>query len=266
MTQKLRIGVLGCAGRMGQLTMQEVLHDPDVELIGALVRPGSVYDNKDVGIILNQSPMDIVASADPATLFNDADCLIDFSHIDAVESHLKYAEQYRKPLLVAVTGLTDQHYVLAVKAAQHIPLIITANTSLGITLLIKLVEEAARKLPHTFDVDITETHHRHKKDAPSGTSLALGKAVQQGKSIAMPEHYHGRSINAARSETDINYTIIRAGGYPGDHSVVFSSMQEVIELKHRSLDRRVYAQGALYAAKWLARQQPGLYGMNDALS
>ena len=262
--QNINIAVLGCSGRMGQLVMQECLNDPQINLVGGSIRPGSYFEDKDLGIILNNQPLNICATADINKLFKNADCLIDFSHPEALNDHLTWACKLKKALIIAVTGFTDQQHYSIAEAAKNIPILVAANTSLAMTLLIKLVEEAARQLPHIFDIDIVDTHHRHKKDAPSGTSLSLGAAVNRGHRYDKLKNYFiDVSVQNPRPDHTIAYSAIRAGGYPGEHSVLFSSAMEVLELKHRCLDRRVYAQGALYASKWLVNQPAGLYSMND---
>lgn len=261
-----KIAVAGCMGKMGRLVVQEVMQDASLSLAAASVRKNTPFENQDIGEVLFKNPIGIQATSDPQTLFVNADCVIDFSHHDALEQHLQAAEKFEKPFVVAVTGLGEQHKKYMKDAAARIPLLYAANTSLGINLLLNVVERAAKALPQDFDLDICEAHHRHKKDVPSGTSLALGQAIRAGReNEALEDCILSFGAKNERPSSTIAYSVMRAGGYAGDHSVIFSSQGEMIELKHRSFNRQIYAQGAVRAAKWLVQQSPGLYSMKDVL-
>jgi 4-hydroxy-tetrahydrodipicolinate reductase len=267
MNRQIKLAVAGCTGKMGRLVVQEIMAAPDLLLTAGSTRVGSPYSDKDVGELIGSKPIGINITSAPQTLFKEADCVIDFSHPYALTEHLDLAVLYGKPMVVAVTGLTEDHKRQMLEASPKCPLLYAPNTSLGITLLLSLVEQVARALPDSFDVDVVEIHHRHKKDAPSGTSLALGQAIKKGKEGQnYADYYYPLPAQELRPTSTIGYSVSRSGGFPGDHSVVFASEGEVIELKHRSFNRQIYAQGALKAARWLIHQQPGLYSMKDVLA
>jgi 4-hydroxy-tetrahydrodipicolinate reductase len=264
--KKIKLAVAGCAGRMGRLVVQEILNTSSLELVAGSVKPGSAYVNVDIGVIAGKTPLGHHTTSNPEELFHHADCIIDFSHVSALSHHLTLAATYAKPFLSAITGLTDVHHREMNKASQHTPILYTSNTSVGITLLLKLIEKAAHTLGEEFDIDIVETHHRHKQDAPSGTALALGQAIRQGHRLnTLQDYYYPLPASVPRPPATIGYCAIRGGGYPGDHRVIFSSESEVVEFTHRALNRQLYAKGAIKAAIWLIQQKPGLYSMQDVL-
>ncbi len=265
MSEKIKLGIAGCAGKMGRLLVQEILSSSMFSLIAGSVRESSPFIGHDIGELAGKTPLGIKATSNTQDLFIKSDCIIDFSHFNALHQHLDYAEAYAKPMVIAVTGITELHKKRMQELSKKVPLLYAANTSLGINVLLTLVEKAAKALTSEFDLDIVEAHHRHKKDAPSGTSLALGRALRNGRQNETLTDFYEMPASGGRPTSAIAYSAIRAGGYPGDHSVIFSSHNEVIELKHRSFNRQIYAQGALQAAKWLVDRSPGLYTMQDVL-
>jgi 4-hydroxy-tetrahydrodipicolinate reductase len=152
------------------------------------------------------------------------------------------------------------------RAARHIPLLVAPNTSLGVTLLVELARQCARALPAQFDVEIIEAHHRHKKDAPSGTALALGHAVAEARGVPLdPAALQHRAGGQVRREGEIGFAVVRGGDVVGEHTVLFAGLGEQVTLGHRATDRGVFARGALEAAVWLIRRPPGCYAMRDIL-
>jgi len=196
--------------------------------------------------------------------------LIDFTVPDALPGHLAAAVAAGTPLVIGTTGLSPDHHALIDEAARSIPLVQTYNTSLGVTMLRGLVEEAARRLGPDWDIEIVEMHHRHKVDAPSGTALLLGAAANIGRGAA-----DGTGLNrldrmaegvGAREQGGIYYASLRGGSVAGDHQVVFATEGERIELGHRAENRGIFARGALKAASWLDEgRAPGRYTMADVL-
>jgi 4-hydroxy-tetrahydrodipicolinate reductase len=170
-------------------------------------------------------------------------------------------------MLVGTTGLVADIETHAARAALRIPVMIASNTSLGVTLLTALVREAARLLPDDFDIEIVEAHHRHKKDAPSGTALTLGRAAAQGRGVAFETvAVMAREGVAPRQAGEIGFSVIRGGDIVGEHDVIFAGTAEKLTLSHHATDRAVFARGALHAARWLAARPAGRYGMADFIS
>jgi 4-hydroxy-tetrahydrodipicolinate reductase len=237
------IGIIGSAGRMGQALAAAV---PD---LGATLAGG------------------IDAGGDPVALARDAGVLVDFSTPAALERTLAAARMARTPILIGTTGLTPTHHALIDAAASEIAVLQTGNVSLGVTLLAKLVRDAAARLGPDWDIEIAEMHHRHKVDAPSGTALLLGEAAAAGRGITLAEaRVSDRAgLTGARSEGTIGFASLRGGSVAGDHLVIFANEGERIEIGHRAENRAIFARGAITAALWLADKPAGRYSMDQVL-
>lgn len=237
------IGIYGSNGRMGRAIATIA------ETEGASVAGG------------------VDAGGDPLPLAQRADVLVDFSTPAALEPHLAAAVAARTPIVIGTTGLLGTHQALIEQAADEIAVLQTGNTSLGVTLLNILVREAAARLGADWDIEITEMHHRHKVDAPSGTALLLGEAAAAGRGTRLAEvRVDSRAgLVGARSEGTIGFASLRGGSVVGDHMVVFAGEGERIEIGHRGEDRSIFARGAVKAAMWLAGRAPGRYAMAEVL-
>ncbi|VXC95831.1 4-hydroxy-tetrahydrodipicolinate reductase [Sphingomonas sp. 8AM] len=207
------------------------------------------------------------AGSDPFPVAHAADVLVDFSTPAALEAHLAAAIAAHTPIVIGTTGLLTTHHTLIERAAESIAVLQTGNTSLGVTLLGVLVREAAARLGADWDIEITEMHHRHKVDAPSGTALLLGEAAAAGRNTRLAEvRVDSRAgLVGARSEGTIGFASLRGGSVVGDHNVVFAGDGERIEIGHRADDRTIFARGAVKAALWLAGRAPGRYAMAEVL-
>jgi 4-hydroxy-tetrahydrodipicolinate reductase len=237
------IGVYGSAGRMGRAVLDSI------QLLGATLAGGAD------------------ALDDPAPVAQAADALLDFSTPLALEAHLAAARRARTPIVIGTTGLGAAHQAMIDAAAAEIAVLQTGNTSLGITLLSALVREAAAKLGAEWDIEILESHHRHKVDAPSGTARLLGEAAAAGRGTRLGEvRVDSRAgLVGARSEGTIGFASLRGGSVVGDHSVIFAGEGERIELSHVAQDRGIFAAGAVRAALWLADRPAGRYRLEDVL-
>ena len=237
------IGIYGSAGRMGRAIAQAIEDE------GAVLAGGAD------------------AADDPVDLASVSDVLLDFSTPGAMSAHLEAARKTRTPILIGTTGLSPSHHAAIDAALSEIAILQTGNTSLGVTLLGILVREAAERLGADWDIEILEMHHRHKVDAPSGTALFLGEAAAAGRGTSLGDvRVDGRAgLVGARSEGTIGFSSMRGGSVIGDHSVIFASEGERIELNHRGDDRSIFAKGAVRAALWLAGRPAGRYRMGDVL-
>ena len=237
------IGILGCAGRMGRA------------IAAALVDHGAALAGG------------IDAGGDPAPLARAADVLVDFTVPGALLTNLAAARAAGTPIVIGTTGLSRAHHEAIDEAARDIAVLQTGHTSLGVTLLARLVREAAARLGPAWDIEIVEMHHRAKIDAPSGTALMLGEAAAAGRGVALSEvSVIGRAgLSGDRAEGTIGFASLRGGTVTGDHMVVLAGTGERIELIHRAEDRAIFAQGAITAALWLAGRAAGRYAMAEVL-
>lgn len=238
-----RIGIIGSEGRMGRA------------LAEAIAAAGETYAGG------------IDKGGDPAALAQACDVLVDFSSPHALEANLDAASAAGIPVVLGTTGLEERHHWLVDNAANHIAVLQTGNTSLGVTLLAHLVREAASRLGSDWDIEIVETHHRMKVDAPSGTALLLGEAAAQGRGIVLADNSaRGRDgITGAREAGTIGFAALRGGSVAGDHTVHFLADNERISLSHLAENRAIFAKGAVKAAQWLLGKPVGRYTMPEVL-
>jgi 4-hydroxy-tetrahydrodipicolinate reductase len=265
----MKIAVAGASGRMGRALVRAVHDAADATLVGASERPGSEAVGRDVGELAGlAAPLNIAASASPADAARDAGFWIDFTTPAATLSALEALKHTGvRAAIIGTTGFSPAEETALAAAAERFALVRSGNFSLGINLLAALTEQTAKRLGKDWDIEIVEAHHRHKKDAPSGTALLLGQAAAAGRGallseLALPPH-HGET--GARPEGGVGFAVIRAGGIVGEHDVVFASEREIITLSHQALDRGLFADGALAATRWVQDKPPGLYSMRDVL-
>ena len=244
-----RLGVLGAGGRMGQAILS-VAAARGCPVAGGIDRDGAVVGPHDDGTAL--------AAA--------CDVLIDFTTPDALAAHLSAARDARTAIVIGTTGLSAADHAAIDVAARDIPVLQAANTALGVNVLAHLVREAAARLGPDWDIEIVEMHHRHKRDAPSGTALLLGAAAADGRGTTLDALSRYERIGfppSVREAGTIGYAALRGGSVAGDHQVVFATDGERIEIGHRAENRDIFARGAVRAALWLAGRPAGRYGMTD---
>jgi 4-hydroxy-tetrahydrodipicolinate reductase len=261
------IGVIGCGGRMGRMLIAEIAATEGCALAGGVARPGSAPLGQDIGELAGIGRTGLAAGDDAALLLRGCDVAIDFSTPVATARHAALAADLGRPLVIGTTGLAGEQEAAVRAAAQRVPVVWAANTSLGINLLLGLVAQVAQRLGPDWDVEIFEMHHRGKVDAPSGTALALGRAAAAARGVAFEEvAQRGRDgITGPRQAGAIGLAALRGGDAVGDHHVIFAGLGERLELVHRTTNRAIYAKGAVRAARWLVGQPPGLYGMKEVL-
>jgi 4-hydroxy-tetrahydrodipicolinate reductase len=258
----IHIAIHGAAGRMGRRLVALAAADPALRVVAALDSPGHPQLGADAGLLAGAGQLGVPLSA---SLEAQPDVVIDFSMPAAAEGIVETCRQRRIPLVVATTGLGEGQAAKLRAAAAEIPLLWAPNMSLAVNLTMKLAEVAAKALKDKdADVEILERHHRFKEDAPSGTALKFGQIIADA--MGQTIHRHGRHGRPGiRPHEEIGYHAIRTGDNPGEHTIVFAMLGELIELSVRATNRDCYALGALAAAKFLVGRPPGLYGMNDVL-
>ncbi|PWC57181.1 dihydrodipicolinate reductase [Azospirillum sp. TSH7] len=263
----MKIGVVGCAGRMGQMLVREIAATAGCTLAGGTERVGGPALGKDLGLLAGIDPLGVTAIDDPVALFAEADAVIDFTSPESTERHAALAAQSETVLVVGTTGLNPSQQAAIATAATHTAIVQSPNMSLGVNLLLALVEQVAHTLGDDFDIDILEMHHRRKVDAPSGTALGLGRAAAAGRGVALEDVWQKvrDGHTGARPRGEIGFATLRGGDVIGDHTVIFASDGERVELTHKASGRGIYAKGAVRAALWAQDKTPGLYSMRDVL-
>ena len=252
----VRVGVFGANGRVGQLIIDDLKESENISL-------SSVFVRNELNFSIDPS---VLVSTDIKSFLNGCDIVIDFSLPEACEALLEAAIKTPKPLIIGTTGLSTHQLNLLKQASENMPVLYATNMSLGVALLNKLVFQAASAL-EGFDIEIVEMHHKHKKDAPSGTALTLGESAAAGRGLDLDKvRVSGRDGNIGeRTEDEISVMALRGGDIVGRHTVGFYNDGEFIELNHTATSRNTFSKGAIRAGAWLADKEPGLYSISDCL-
>ncbi len=263
----MKIGVVGCAGRMGRMLVTQITGTGGCDLAGGSEGPGNPHIGEDVATLAGLPASGLTVSDDAAALFAASDAVIDFTAPAATVAHAELAAETGKVLVVGTTGLEDSHQKVLADAAKRTAIVQAPNFSIGVNLLLALTERVAGILDEDYDIEIVEMHHRHKVDAPSGTALGLGRAAAAGRNVSLSDvAQRGRDgITGPRRSGDIGFAVLRGGDVVGDHTVVFAADGERVELTHKASSREVFARGAVRAALWADGKAPGLYSMQDVL-
>ena len=254
-----RVAVIGAAGRMGRELCRAAIETEGIELAGGTVEPGAPELGSDLGELCGSGKIGVTVTEDPP---ESAGVLIEFTTPEATVEHLSYG----RPHVIGTTGLSEDQLSKVERAAQSVPIVLAPNMSVGVNLLRDIVRELSAKLGEGYDIEVVEAHHRNKKDAPSGTALFLARAAAEGRERDLDEvAVYGREGLSPRREGEIGIHALRGGAVVGEHRLVFYSGGEEIEVTHRALSRRTFAEGALRAARFAADARPGLYSMADTL-
>jgi 4-hydroxy-tetrahydrodipicolinate reductase len=251
---------------MGGALVRAARELPQVRIAGAVASARSASLGRDAGELAGTEPLGLEVTSDLSAVLAAADVALDFSQPQATRAALAACRAARKPLLIGTTGIAAELTEAELDAAaREIPLLIAPNTSLGVALLVELVRQAAGALSPDFDIEILEAHHRMKRDAPSGTALALARAAGEGRGLGSEAALSGASLAPVgpRQQGQIGFAVLRGGDIVGEHTVLFAGPGEELRLSHRAGDRAIFARGALQAAQWLLGQPAGRYGMSD---
>jgi len=263
-----KIAISGVAGRMGQALVRAAARRKDVKIAGAAERPGAVALGQDACELAGLPPCGVVVVADTAAAAKRADVWIDFSTPAATRTAAAaLADTGVRAAIIGTTGLEAAGEAAVARAAEKIAIVRSGNFSLGLNVLAGLVRQAAARLGPDWDIEIVESHHRRKVDAPSGTALMLGEAAAAGRGRRLHDlRIEPRDgVTGSRPEGGIGIAVVRAGGLVGEHEVILASEAESLRLRHHATDRAIFAEGALHAALWASTQRPGLYSMQDVL-
>ncbi|WP_339847673.1 4-hydroxy-tetrahydrodipicolinate reductase [uncultured Halopseudomonas sp.] len=263
-----RVAVIGAAGRMGKTLIEALDQTEGVELTAAVERPESSLVGSDAGELAGTGRNAVQVQDSLHKVLGDFDVLIDFTHPSTTLVNLALCREAGKAMVIGTTGFTDQQKEMLTAAAADIPIVFAPNFSVGVNLCLKLLDMAARVMGDDADIEIIEAHHRHKVDAPSGTALRMGEVVADalGRDLGKVAVYGREGQTGARERDTIGFATVRAGDVVGDHTVLFATEGERVEITHKASSRMTFAKGAVRSALWLDGRAPGLYDMQDVLS
>lgn len=262
----LNVAIAGASGRMGRALIEAVTQAADLRLSAALERPGSPFAGRDAGELVG-TPCGVTVRTDPEAALPGSQVLIDFTRPEGTLKHLALCRAQGIAMVIGTTGFTPEQKALIREAAEEIGIVFAPNMSVGVNVVLKLLDMAARVLAEGYDVEIIEAHHRHKVDAPSGTALRMGEVVAAalGRDLAQCAVYGREGVTGERLPSTIGFATVRGGDIVGDHTVLFAGIGERIEITHKASSRATFAMGALRAARFLAEHPRGLYDMQDVL-
>lgn len=263
----VRIAVAGAAGRMGSRITALSKEYEGLKLAGAFERKGHKDTGKDIGTIVGIGETGVKLVDSIESIIDDADLVISFTTVEASKEHLRIASSKGKSMVIGTTGFTKDDMKEVVELTKKIPCVMASNMSMGVNLLLKVLQDIARVLGDDYDIEIIEAHHRMKKDAPSGTALKMAQVIADAMQRNLDEVavYARKGIIGERTKKEIGIQTIRAGDIVGEHTVIFGGLGERIEVTHKVSSRDTFARGALRAALWLSGKPAGLYDMQDVL-
>ncbi|WFM71552.1 4-hydroxy-tetrahydrodipicolinate reductase [Halomonas sp. CKK8] len=263
-----RIAIVGVAGRMGRTLVNAVQQDAGATLAGGIVEPGSSLVGADIGELAGVGKLDVAAVDTLETIVDDIDVLIDFTAPQVTLANLAFCAEHGKRIVIGTTGLNDEELAELDAFRDRVPMVFAPNMSVGVNLTLKLLETAAKALgDEGYDIEVIEAHHRHKVDAPSGTALKMGEVVAESLGRTLKEHgvFAREGQCGPRSDKEIGFATVRAGDIVGEHTVMFATEGERIEITHKASSRMTFAKGAVRAARWVTGQANGRYSMQDVL-
>ena len=263
----LRIAITGAAGRMGKTLIEACQQTENCGLSAAIERPGISLIGADAGELAGVGTLNVKLVDDIASVVEDFDTLIDFTSIESTLHNLQICKKNKKHIIIGTTGFSDEQKLLIQQVAEETAVVFAPNMSVGVNLCLKLLEMAASVLNEDYDIEIIEAHHRHKVDAPSGTALRMGEVIADtlGRDLKECAVYGREGHTGARDPQSIGFETIRAGDVVGDHTVMFATEGERVEITHKASSRMTFAKGAMRAAQWLQNKDNGLYDMQDVL-
>ncbi|MEQ6918039.1 4-hydroxy-tetrahydrodipicolinate reductase [Halomonas aquatica] len=263
-----RIAIVGVAGRMGRTLVNAVQQDAEASLAGGVVEPGSSLAGADIGELAGVGKLGVAAVDSLDAIVDDFDVLIDFTSPQVTLANLAFCAEHGKRIVIGTTGLSDDELVELNGFRDRVPMVFAPNMSVGVNLTLKLLETAAKALgDEGYDIEVIEAHHRHKVDAPSGTALKMGEVVADSLGRTLKEHgvFSREGQCGPRSDKEIGFATVRAGDIVGEHTVMFATEGERIEITHKASSRMTFAKGAVRAARWVAGHGNGRYTMQDVL-
>lgn len=265
---QIRLAIVGAAGRMGRQLIQAACEAEGVCLGAALVREGSSLVGVDAGELAGTGVLDVRVNSSLSAVVDDFDVLIDFTRPEGTLEYLAFCRQHHKAMVIGTTGFDQAGKAEISAASKDIAIVFAANFSVGVNLVLKLLEKTARVMGEYADIEIIEAHHRHKVDAPSGTALAMGEAIADAMDWELNEHavYTREGHTGERKAETIGFATVRAGDIVGEHTAIFADIGERVEITHKASSRMTFAKGAVKAAVWVKAQKNGLFDMRNVLN
>ncbi|MDN3651418.1 4-hydroxy-tetrahydrodipicolinate reductase [Thalassotalea ponticola] len=262
----IKVAILGCNGRMGRNLMATAIEHSDISLVGGSVRPGSSLIGSDGAEICGLGKQGVPVT-DKLDELSDADVVIDFTSVEATLEHVKWCAKQKKAMVIGTTGFSAEQLKLIEDCAKDTAIVLAPNTSVGVNVLFKLIEMAANVIGNDTDIEISEAHHRFKKDAPSGTAMKMGQVIANAldRDLDKVAVYGRQGLSEERDRNTIGFATVRAGDIIGEHTALFADLGERLEISHKATSRKTFALGAMRAANWVTSVEPGLYDMQDVL-
>lgn len=263
----VRVGIAGAAGRMGKSLIAASVHTEGVEVTAAIECPDSAWVGRDAGEASGLPQLAVPITSDFRSLVGRIDVLIDFTRPAATLDHVARCVEQGIRMVIGTTGFTPAERAVIADASRSIAIVLAPNMSVGVNLVLKLLQLTARTIGEQTDIEIVEAHHRHKIDAPSGTALRMGEVIAEtlGRDLQRCAIYGREGHTGERERQTIGFSTIRAGDIVGEHTVMFADDGERVEISHKASSRQTFARGALRAARWIAGQSSGLFDMQDVL-
>ncbi|PPC62391.1 4-hydroxy-tetrahydrodipicolinate reductase [Pantoea sp. ICBG 1758] len=264
----IRLAIVGAPGRMGRNLIQAAHQAEGVAVGAALARSGSSLLGTDAGELAGIGKTGVTVTDDLLKVVDDFDVLIDFTRPEGTLEYLAFCRQHQKAMVIGTTGFDDAGKAVIRAAAEEIGIVFAANFSVGVNLMLNLLQQAASVMGEYADIEIVEAHHRHKVDAPSGTALAMGEAIADAMEWKLEDHavYAREGHTGERKPHTIGFATVRAGDIIGEHTALFADIGERIEISHKASSRMTFAKGAVRAAVWVELRKNGLYDMRDVLN
>ncbi|MEF1283253.1 MULTISPECIES: 4-hydroxy-tetrahydrodipicolinate reductase [unclassified Vibrio] len=263
----VRIAIAGAAGRMGRNLVKATYLNQQAQVAAGSERPESSLVGVDIGELCGEGKLDVFLTDDLAKEVDNFDVIIDFTAPASTLANIELCKQHGKCIVIGTTGFSDQEREMIDQHAKAIPVVMAPNYSVGVNLVFKLLEKAAKVMGDYCDIEIVEAHHRHKVDAPSGTAIGMGEAIAEamGNKLNDVAVYAREGITGERTKDEIGFATIRAGDIIGEHTAMFADIGERVEITHKATDRMTFANGAVKAAVWLKEKPAGFYTMTDVL-
>ena len=262
-----RISIPGGNGRMGKTLIKEIIENENLQLANSNCLPNEKEKGLDLGTLVGLNPIDKILTDNPSTIFENTDVIIDFTVPEATILHVEKAATYKIPIIIGTTGFSNDQFDIIKTFSNEIPIVYSANFSIGITIMKKLISDATRNLGADWEIEIYEAHHNKKVDSPSGTALLLGSAAAsaRGKNLDDVKQLSREGLVGKRKKDEIGFSVVRGGNIVGEHSIKFFNGDERLEINHIANDRSIFAKGAIRSAIWTLNQKPGFFTLNHVL-